>query len=337
MKYISTPRAVTTLTPQRLSFAGGGTDISSFYKNYGGAVLSTTIDKYIYVTVKKHSHLFKENYRLSYYDSEHVDYIDEIKNDIARECLKLVPVDPPIYISTAADLPASSGLGSSSGFAVGLLNALHVIKGESVSAGQLAEEACYVEINMLERPIGKQDQYAVAYGGLNFIQFNENDRVNIDPIWLQKNGSKLLFDNLMLFWTGYQRSSHTILSSQQSNMNKKINELIKIKDMAFSFKELMINKNELYIDQLANLLNEGWKLKKTLSNEISTSSIDSQYDRAIKAGALGGKIAGAGGGGFLLLIVPPSDQKNVRNELKDLQETPISYEPVGTRILSVVN
>ena len=165
------PRAVTTITPQRLGFAGGGTDLPAFYRQHGGAVLSSAIDKYIYVTVKRHSPLFNENYRLSYSKTEHVNSLDEIENDIARECLRLVDVEPPLFIATASDLPVSSGLGSSSSFAVGLLYALHTLRGEDVSAGQLAEEACHVELNVLGHPIGKQDQYAAAFGGLNYISF----------------------------------------------------------------------------------------------------------------------------------------------------------------------
>lgn len=159
------PKTVTTITPQRISFVGGGTDLPSFYKNHNGEVISSAIDKYIYVTVKQHSPLFEEAYRLSYSKTEHVQSLDEIENSIARECLRLVSVEPPLYIATAADLPASSGLGSSSSFAVGLLHALHLLKGERVSAGQLAEEACHIEIDVLGNPIGKQDQYAAAFGG----------------------------------------------------------------------------------------------------------------------------------------------------------------------------
>ena len=181
------PRAVTTITPQRLSFAGGGTDLPDFYEQHGGAVVSSTIDKYLYVTVKRHSPLFNEVYRLSYSKTEHVDHLEDIENDIARECLKLVHVEPPLFIATAADLPAQSGLGSSSSFAVGLLYALHTMRGEEVSAGQLAEEACHVEIGLLKRPIGKQDQYAAAFGGLNYMSFQRDGRVHqcaLSASWL---------------------------------------------------------------------------------------------------------------------------------------------------------
>ena len=171
------PRAVTTITPQRISFVGGGTDLPSFYELHEGGVISSAINQYVYVTVKKHSPLFNEQYRLSYSKTEHVHNLNEIENSIARECLRLVEVEPPLYISTAADLPASSGLGSSSSFAVGLLNALHLLKGERVTPAQLAEEACFIEIETLCNPIGKQDQYAAAFGGLNHIIFKKNERI----------------------------------------------------------------------------------------------------------------------------------------------------------------
>src|SRR3989338_8599158 len=208
------PHAVTTITPQRLSFVGGGTDLPDFYRKHGGAVVSTTIDKYIYVTVKRHSRLFNEAYRLSYSKTEHVDSLDEIENDVARECLRLVHVAPPLFIATASDLPASSGLGSSSSFAVGLLYALHALRGEDVSVGQLAEEASHVEIKMLGHPIGKQDQYAAAFGGLNYITFNSNGRVHLDPLWLPNGGADALFSNSMLFWTGMQREAEGILQER---------------------------------------------------------------------------------------------------------------------------
>ena len=209
-----TPRTVTTITPQRISFVGGGTDLPSFYTKHGGAVISSAINQYVYVTVKQHSPLFNEAYRLSYSKTEHVNALDDIENSIARECLRLVNVEPPLYVATAADLPASSGLGSSSSFAVGLLNALHLLKGERVSPAQLAEEACEIEINILGNPIGKQDQYAAAFGGLNHIIFNKNGRVEIDHLVLHNNIINEIFENSLLIWTGIQRDAASILSKQ---------------------------------------------------------------------------------------------------------------------------
>lgn len=330
------PRIVTTITPQRLSFAGGGTDIPNFYLQHGGAVLSTTIDKYIYVTVKRHSPLFNEQYRLSYSITEHVDSLELIKNDIARECLKLVPVEPPLFISTSADIPASSGLGSSSSFAVGLLYALHTMRGEEVSAGQLAEEACFIEISSLSRPIGKQDQYASAVGGLNFFKFESSDRVSIDHLWSLDNHIDHILDNSLLFWTGMQRDAGVILSYQQSSISSSIPELLKMRDLSYKTKDAFLSSGIDILSVVGGLLHEGWLLKRTLSNSISNSLIDSAYESALKAGAIGGKIAGAGGGGFLFLVAPKSRHQAIREALPTMNDVPISYEPRGSRILSSV-
>ena len=232
-------KSVTTITPHRISFAGGGTDIPKFYKNYGGSVLSTTIDKYLYVTVKYHSPLFEENFRLCYSETERTNSLEEINNSIARECLRLVPIDHPIYISTVSDIPASTGLGSSSSFAVGLLHALHLLKGEKVSAGQLAEESSTIEINILNHPIGKQDQYAAAYGGLNYFKFQPNGVVKIEHILPPNNSIKLLFDSILLFWTGVQRKSEDVLLEQHKSINEKQNTLVHIKDLVKDCRKIL--------------------------------------------------------------------------------------------------
>ncbi len=329
------PRSVTTITPQRLSFAGGGTDLPDFYREHGGAVVSTTIDKYIYVTVKRHSPLFNETYRLSYSKTEHVMNLEEIENDVARECLRLVPVEPPLFISTASDLPASSGLGSSSSFAVGLLYALHTLRGEHVSVGQLAEEASHVEIEMLKRPIGKQDQYAAAFGGLNYMTFNENGRVHLDPLWLPQDGSEALFNNSMLFWTGLQREAKSILEEQRSKILETTETLIAMRNMAAECRDCLLLHHE-DLTPFGKILDKGWRAKRSLTEKISSSQIDDYYSQALQAGALGGKIAGAGGGGFLYLVVPEPLHNQVRKALPGMMDVPIKYEPQGTRLLSVV-
>lgn len=331
----SLPRSVTTITPQRLSFAGGGTDLPDFYREYGGAVVSTTIDKYIYVTVKRHSHLFNETYRLSYSKTEHVNSLDEIENDVARECLRLVHVDPPLFIATAADLPASSGLGSSSSFAVGLLYALHTLRGENVSVGQLAEEASHVEIEMLGHPIGKQDQYAAAFGGLNYITFTSNGRVHLDPLWLPNGGADALFRNSMLFWTGMQREAEDILHEQRAMISTTADTLMKMREMAAECRDALLVLHE-DLRRFGTIVDVGWWAKRSLASKISSSQIDDCYARAREAGALGGKIAGAGGGGFLYLIVPTDAQERVRAALPDMVDVPVKYEPRGVRLLSVV-
>ena len=334
-KFFVLPRAVTTITPQRLSFAGGGTDLPDFYRQHGGAVVSTTIDKYIYVTVKRHSHLFNEAYRLSYSKTEHVDSLDEIENDVARECLRLVHVEPPLFIATAADLPASSGLGSSSSFAVGLLYALHTLRGEDVSVGQLAEEASHVEIEMLGRPIGKQDQYAAAFGGLNYITFNSNGRVHLDPLWLPNGGADALFSNSMLFWTGMQREAEGILHEQRAMISDTADTLVKMRDLAAECRDALLVIHE-DLRGFGAIVDSGWRAKRGLATKISSPQIDVCYARALAAGALGGKIAGAGGGGFLYLVVPPDAQASVRATLPDMVDVPVKYEPRGVRLLSVV-
>ena len=328
------PRAVTTITPQRLSFAGGGTDLPEFFERFGGAVVSSAIDKYIYVTVKRHSPLFDEAYRLSYSKTEHVDSLDDVENDVARECLRLVHVEPPLFISTASDLPVSTGLGSSSSFAVGLLYALHVMRGEDVSAGQLAEEACHVEINVLGHPIGKQDQYAAAFGGLNYIVFQPDGRVHLDSMWVPGDGATVMFRHFMLFWTGVRRDARAVLSEQRDNISRTSETLIQMRDLAAQCRDLILGDGDVPAS-LGSLLNEGWRAKRSLASTISTPDIDSMYDRAIAAGAFGGKIAGAGGGGFLFLVVAPDRQAQVREALGVLDVT-VGYEPRGARLLSVV-
>jgi len=326
------PIIVTTITPQRISFAGGGTDILSFSRDFDGAVLSSTIDKYIYVTVKQHSPLFGESYRLSYFKTEHANSLDEIENEIIRECLRLVPVSPPLYISTTADVPASSGLGSSSSFAVGILNALHAMRGEIVSPGQLAEEACRVEINILNKPIGKQDQYAAAFGGLNFITFNKNGRVTIDQITLPENGVNNLFDNLMLVWTGVQRDAGEILKEQliKADINKE--SLYKIRELAFELRDKILD-HPVCIKQFGEILHKSWIAKQKLSTTVSNSKIDELYEKALNLGCYGGKLAGAGGGGFILLVAPPFIQKKIQNEFNFFGAIKIKHEPLGSRII----
>src|SRR5215813_8162112 len=201
----SSPRIVVTRTPLRVSFAGGGTDLAAFYERGGyGAVLSTAVNKYIYVTVKQHGEVFNERIRLNYSKSERAQRIEDIENNIARECLRFLQVEPPLYISTVGDLPASTGLGGSSSFAVGLLNALHAFRGERVSAGELAEEACHIEIEALKQPIGKQDQYAAAFGGVNFFSFEPDGVVKVEPQRLKNGTLKRLFNCVLMFWTGHQ-------------------------------------------------------------------------------------------------------------------------------------
>ena len=334
--YLDNPRSVTTITPQRISFAGGGTDLPSFYSKNEGAVISSAIDQYVYVTVKRHSHLFNENYRLSYSKTEHTDDLNAIENSIARECLRFLNIDPPIYIATAADLPASSGLGSSSSFAVGLLNALHVLKGDRVSPGQLAEEACEIEINILGNPIGKQDQYAAAFGGLNHITFKSNGRVEIDHLVLQNNLVNNIFDNSLLIWSGIQRDASSILAKQNMQLDSKLDQYKLLAREVTHCKNLMLSASDNFLSDFGEMLDKTWKAKKLLESSISTSGIDEIHTQVKSLGGLGGKLSGAGGGGFLFEIIPSSMQDQILRIYGPSRVLKIGFEPAGSRVLSQV-
>jgi len=322
---------ITTCTPLRVSFAGGGTDFADFYERDVGAVFSTTIDKHIFVTVKRMSPLYHEAYRLNYSEVESVNSLDEIRNNIARECLRLLPVEPPLYVSTIADLPAASGLGSSSSFAVGLLQALHALRGERVSYAQLAEEAAYVEIVSLGQPIGKQDQFAAAFGGLNLIAFRKNGRVTVEPQPLPAAEISRLFDHILMFWTGMTRESGEILREQKERMEDHFDMLVTMREQAYELNELINGTFDPYV--FGRVLDAGWESKKQLASTITTSEIDKWYQRACDAGAYGGKLCGAGGGGFLLLIATPDHQPQIRSALAELPELTVGYEPNGVRTL----
>jgi D-glycero-alpha-D-manno-heptose-7-phosphate kinase len=326
------PGLVVTRTPLRVSFTGGGTDLAEFYERDYGAVLSAAIANYIYVTVKPHSPLFNEPVRVNYSKSEEVSQIDEIENDIARECLKFMQIEPPIYISTVGDHPASTGLGSSGAFTVGLLNALHAYKGERASAGQLAEEASHIEIDVLGQPIGKQDQYAAAFGGLNFFRFNPGGGVTVEPLRPAKGLLEKLFDHMLMFWTGHQRDAGVVLAEQKANTDRKLESLLQMRDQAHELQDLMSN-GPVDPALVGRILDRGWHLKRGLASTITTNQIDQWYQRAIETGADGGKLCGAGGGGCILFIVEPERQDAVRAALSDLIEVPIGYEVHGSRVL----
>lgn len=322
---------IVTRTPLRVSFAGGGTDVPHFYAREEGAVLSTAITQYIYVTVKRHGELFNEPIRLNYSETELAQRADNLKNAIARECLKLLRVEPPIYISTVADIPASSGLGSSSSFAVGLLNALHAYRGERISAGQLAEEAATVELEILQRPIGKQDHYAAAYGGMNFFSFRAGGRVTVESQALSPRSMRTLFAHLLLFWTGLTRDAAAVLSDQQRHADRHVEDLRRLRGHALQLKAALANGFNAV--RVGRLLHETWLVKRGLTSVISNAQIDAWYDRAIEAGAYGGKVCGAGGGGFLLFVVPPRHRAAVRQALGELRAIPIGYEAHGSQVI----
>lgn len=322
------PNLVMTRTPLRISFAGGGTDLPDFYTVEKGSVLSTAIDKYVYVTVKRHGALHNEAYRLNYAETEHAQELDDVKNEIARECLRLVPVETPLYISTVGDVPASSGLGSSSSFAVGLLNALHALRGEEVSPAQLLDEAVAVEIDMLKHPIGKQDQAAAAYGGFNCFRFDTDGTVQMEPHSPLQTNFANLFDHFQLFWTGISRDSASVLDEQKRNTPDRMHHLRQMSSQAERLNSQV--RNNLDIENFGRTLDEGWQLKRLLASTITNDSIDTWYEAALAAGAIGGKICGAGGGGFLLFVTPTGHRENVRQALGDLKRLYIKYEPRGS-------
>ncbi|MBI2870525.1 MAG: GHMP kinase [Candidatus Omnitrophica bacterium] len=329
--HIGTDDLIVTRTPLRISFAGGGTDLAAFYEMEQGAVLSTAIRKYIYVTVKRHGALYGEPIRLNYSEAELTQDIASIKNDIIRECLRFLKVDPPIYVSTVADVPEFSGLGSSSSFAVGLLNALHVLKGERISASQLAEEASHIEIDVLRRPIGKQDHYAAAFGGLNFFCFNPDGSVAIEVQRIPEGVLSALFGHLLLFWTGIRRDASSILHEQKANTPGMRDELVSIRRHAHELHSILCNGFDPL--KFGRVLDETWTLKRRLASKVTNGRIDSWYTQAKEAGAVGGKICGAGGGGFLLLVTPPDRRQSIRSALGDMTELKIGYEAHGSRLL----
>jgi D-glycero-alpha-D-manno-heptose-7-phosphate kinase len=323
---------IVTRTPLRISFAGGGTDLAAFYEREFGAVFSTAITSYVWVTVKRHSDLFFEPIRINYSKSEQVNAVDEIENDIARECLRFLEIEPPIYVSTVGDVPASTGLGGSSAFAVGMLNALHAFRSERVSPGQLAEEASHIEIDILDQPIGKQDQYAAAFGGLNVFCFKPNGTVTVEHQHLDSRSHAELFASLLMFWTGHQRDAAAVLTEQKSNTISEFDRLVHMRDTALELQELLVT-GHLDAKALGRVMDEGWNLKRGLASSISTSQIDAWYERGLEAGAYGGKLCGAGGGGFLLFAAPPDSHNAIRSALSELIELAVAHEAHGSHVM----
>lgn len=319
-------------TPLRISFAGGGSDLAVYYHTNPGAVVSTAIDRYIYITVNEK---FDDKIRVSYSKTEVVDTVDEIEHNIIREALKIVGIKKKIEVVYMGDLPLGSagiGLGSSSALAIGVLNALYAYKGMHVSAEQLASQACDMEINILKNPIGKQDQYICAYGGFNYIQFNKDESVFVDPIIYQKEIKEKLNNRLLMFYTGIQRVSSTVLEEQKKNTHQNLQHLDKMVELA---KQLQKNLHNNKLDEFGEILHQGWMYKQKLASTITNPKIDEYYDRARKAGAIGGKILGAGAGGFLLFYCPENKQNKVREALSELKENPFRFEPQGSKIIYV--
>lgn len=315
-------------TPLRISFAGGGTDLPSFYQHEDGWVISSAIDKYVFVIVKER---FDDKIYINYSKKEIVDSVDEIEHDLVREAMRRTGVEKGVEITTLADIPSTgSGLGSSSSVTVGLLNAFYAYRGELVTAERLASEACEIEIDILGKPIGKQDQYIAAYGGICFFQFKSNEEVMVERINLNNSHKRKFGSNLLLFFTGKTRSSDRILSEQNQNSKHNFDVLRKMKYQAAEIRDC-IYANQL--DRIGRILAESWDNKKKLASQITSSEIDEMYNRAIQAGALGGKISGAGGGGFLLIYCPRENQHKIRDALKEFREFPFFLERYGSKII----
>ena len=322
-------------TPLRMSFVGGGSDLPVFYRKFGGAVVSTAINKFVYVTVNQK---FDDRIRLSYSKTEDAKSAEKVKHPLVREALQMLGVRGGIEITSIADIPAKgTGLGSSSSFTVGLLNALHAFANRHASAEKLAEESCAIEIERCGEPIGKQDQYAAAFGGFNLIQFNADDSVSVEPIICKRETIERLQVNLLIFYTGITRSASTLLKSQCASVatdKAKQKAMKRMVELAHGLKA-ELQKNNL--DAFGEIIHENWELKRSLTSGVSNTEIDDWYARARKAGALGGKLLGAGSGGFLMFYAPPGRHEEITRALSDLRPTALRFEAQGSKIIFVHN
>lgn len=320
-------------TPLRMSFAGGGSDLPVYYRRFGGAVVSTAINQFVYVTVNKK---FDQRVRVSYSRTEEASSVARIRHPLVREALKMLGIDGGIEITSIADVPSKgTGLGSSSSFTVGVLNALHAYGGRHASAEQLAREACQIEIGRCREPIGRQDQYAAAYGGLNFIRFNSDDTVTVEPIVCRGRTLEDLQAATLTFYTGITRSASNVLQHQRNAMaseKKKQKIMCRMVELAGQLRrELQANRPEV----CGEIMHEGWMLKKSLAAGISSSRIDQWYAAARKAGATGGKLLGAGAGGFLVFQAPPGRHEAIGRALRGLRRVDFRFEREGSRIIFV--
>jgi len=326
------PGVIITRTPLRISFAGGGSDFPAFSRHEAGAVVSTAIDKYIYLTVNKK---FDSKIRASYSITEMVDRVEDLRHELIREALRLTGITGGIEITSISDIPSEgTGLGSSSAYTVGLLHALHAFAGRYVGAKRLAEEACQIELDRLRRPIGRQDQYVAAYGGFQFIQFDEDD-VSVEPLVSGAEFRAALQAHLLLLYTGLTRNAGAILAEQQRNLERgagPLDDAVRLRNLALDLRAALLDRR---LTEVGEILDAGWAIKRRLASGVSTPEIDAWYARARAAGAIGGKVLGAGGGGFLLLFAPPGDHAAIVERLPELRPVPFRFEPYGSRIIYV--
>jgi len=319
---------VISQTPLRVSLAGGATDFEDYYLQHGSVIISAAINKYIYVIVKER---FDNNIGAYYFQSETVSKVEDLKHDLIRECAIASGLRHGFDVSILTDIPADgSGLGSSSSLAVGLLLAFHTYNNKSISNKELAELACRVEIETLKKPIGRQDQYAAAFGGLNAIKFGKSGEVSVVPMWARKQQT-VIEENLLLYFTNITRKADSILAEQKENIEKNVKELHAIKEIALQLYDDLENKN--LVDNIGEALNKNWMFKQRLASNINNDEIMAAWKKAMGNGASGGKITGAGGGGFLLLYVRKANQDTLRRAMNNYFEFPFRFERRGARII----
>lgn len=322
---------IITKTPFRMSFFGGGTDMESFFREYGGAVLSSTFDKYCYVNVRHLPRFFDWSTELTYSKIEKASSVDEIEHPAIRNAMKMLDMHE-IRLTYEADLPARSGLGTSSSFAVGMLNAFYALKGKYADKKRLADEAIYLERVLCQEAGGWQDQIAAAYGGMNRIEFNKDGTYDVKPIIIHPDRKKQLNDNLLMFFTGFTRFSSDLQKANQAGYDEKVKQLQQMYALVDDAERILEDK-QFDLDDFGRLLDTTWRLKRQTGGAITTNSIDALYERGIAAGALGGKLLGAGGGGFLVFYVQPEKQAAVKEAMKDLLYVPFQFEDGGTRVI----
>lgn len=318
-------------TPFRISFFGGGTDYPSWYKNHNGAVLATTINKYCYLTVRYLPPFFGNKYRLVYSKIENCQNLEDIEHPSAREIIRYLGIEEGLEIHHDGDLPARSGLGSSSAFTVGLLHALYALKGQMPNKTRLAKESIHLEQEILKETVGSQDQVLAAHGGFHKIHFNLDGEIYVQPMTLPSERTWELNDHLMLFYSGLPRIASNVAKSYVNNIDNQRRQLRIMQDLVEEAISVLGSSKD--INLFGELLNEGWQLKRTLSSSVTNSFIDEVYEQALKSGATGGKLIGAGGGGFILLFVPPAFQKRVREKLNKLIYVPFKFESQGSQII----
>jgi D-glycero-alpha-D-manno-heptose-7-phosphate kinase len=318
-------------TPLRMSFVGGGSDLPDFYRQHGGAVLSTAIDKYVYVNLNKK---FDDGIRVAYSVTEEVGHVDDIRHALVREAMKHLGISGGLEITTIADIPSrGTGLGSSSSLTVGLLHILNAYLGRHVSSEQLGRDSCHIEINVCGEPIGKQDQYAAAFGGFNLIEFRPDDSVIVSPVICLPETVKALERNILVMYTGITREASPLLRQQSKDIDastKKRDNMLRMVRLAYDLRDELHRNN---VAAVGDILHENWMLKKSMTTGISNTVIDGWYDAARAAGATGGKILGAGAGGFLMLYAPQESHPAICAALPGLRHVPMGFEPLGSRII----